>query len=256
VEVDPAPLGASPVPMPGWKTLRLAVLTLGIPALAGAQSAEQGSDSDCAPQARDIDRRGTLGVEVWAGIAHNSPRLGFLGAIPDLDLTLGAVRFTRRIHATPRVALDYTLDAIPLAILSRPKQTGPRIKVVCRVAQKCASIEDDVLISGKARAVGISPVGLTAVLRPSRTVEVAVGGSGGVLWFDRKVPTKGASRFNFTGTAEASVGLVDEQGRGPFVTYRFHHLSNGGTSVENPAVASNLLSLGLRWRLAAAHASG
>ena len=36
-------------------------------------------------------------------------------------------------------------------------------------------------------------------------------------------------------------------GPGAALTYRFHHISNGGTAPDNYAVASNVLSLGVRW---------
>jgi hypothetical protein len=36
---------------------------------------------------------------------------------------------------------------------------------------------------------------------------------------------------------------------GPVLAYRFHHISNGGRAEENVAIASHVLSLGMRWRL-------
>ena len=49
--------------------------------------------------------------------------------------------------------------------------------------------------------------------------------------------------------AEAGVRVQLPRGPGLVVAYRFHHLSNGGTAPDNYAVASHVLSAGVRWRL-------
>jgi hypothetical protein len=232
-----------------WSVWLLAAAPLA--ARAQAISAPASVDS-----VEPVDRRGALGLEVWAATAHTSARLGFLGTAPDLGLTLGAIRVTRTLHRTPRVAFDYAVDFVPVAHLTRRVVTiGSRTRIVCRRTETCRSVDDDILLKGSADGVGVSPLGLTAVLRPTRALEVGFGGTGGVMWFDERVPTSGAAQLNFTATAEAGVGLIDRRGIGPFLMYRFHHISNGGRASENSAIASHLVSLGMRWRLSSGAAA-
>jgi hypothetical protein len=61
------------------------------------------------------------------------------------------------------------------------------------------------------------------------------------------VPTTGAARVNFVATAEAGVRAALTRSYEVTATYRFHHLSNAGLAQENLAVASQLVSFGVRW---------
>jgi hypothetical protein len=225
-------------------------ILVGLPIATGAQTiAPTGVDDTGVAPVVTIDRRGVYGLEAWAGIAPTSANLGFLGNAPDLALTLAAVRVTRALHRTPGVAFDYMIDVVPVARLSRRTLDRRLHRIVCRSKQMCSSVADDILLQGNATGFGVSPVGLTAVLRPAHALEIGFGGTGGILWFDERVPTSGAARLNFTATAETGIGVVDKRGRGPFLMYRFHHISNGGRADENPAIASHVLSAGVRWRL-------
>lgn len=221
-----------------------ASIVLVLPAAAVAQATASDADST-------VDRHGRLGIEAWAGRARSSARLGFLGSAPDLGLTLGAVRITRTLHRTAHVAVDYAVEVVPVAHLARHVvRTGTKVRIVCRRTGMCESVADDILLQGSADGVGVSPVGLTATFRPAHALALGLGGTGGLMWFDERVPTSGAAQLNFTAMAEATVAYVDRRGMGPVLAYRFHHISNGGRADENAAIASHVLSLGVRWRLA------
>ena len=194
---------------------------------------------------------GRHGLEVWAGFARHSPRLGVLGNAPGRNLALAAVRWTRRVRERPGFALDYTADLIPAAFLS-PPDTGATAAGAgypdCGPQQACAlAAPGGPFRAGSAYGAGASPLGLTATFRPRRRFQPTLGVTGGFLWFDRREPTAAAARFNLTAAAEAGVRLVTSSGSGVTLTYRFHHLSNAGTARDNPAVASHLLSAGVRW---------
>lgn len=227
--------------------MRTHVLGL-VAALMAAAGVAAGQTADSS-----VDRRGRLGVELWAGRAHSSAQLGFLGSAPDLGLTLGALRVTHSLHRTERVVIDYMVDFVPIAHLSRRIMwNGTKIRIVCRRDETCATPADDILPKGSSDGLGVSPVGLAATLRPTRMLQLGFGGTGGIMYFDQRVPTSGAAQLNFTAMAEATVSLVDRHGIGPVLAYRFHHISNGGRADENAAIASNMISLGMRWRLTSA----
>lgn len=192
------------------------------------------------------DRPATTGIETWLALGAHSPRWGIFGDTRDRALAIMAVRVTHRIRATPIVALDYTVDAIPFVRLSPapPPDIVPNSPcpsgAICPVA---------FFPSGSTYAAGVSPVGLQAVFHPGRPWQLRVGASSGVLWFDRAVPVADATRFNFTAMVEAGAQYLNSRGRGVSITYRLHHLSNAGMGVMNPGVASQLIALGARWRL-------
>lgn len=221
----------------------LAQLVGVLPLAAGAQTWHPAADvRPVAP------RHSHRAVEVWAGGSTRSPALGVLGRIRDQRLTLVAGRLTRQLVASRAVALDYTVDVVPVVLLSPPVQRTVPAGPICPHGPRCVGNGIGVRTGG-AHGVGASPLGITAVLRPASALQLRLGATGGVLWFDRAVPTTAATRLNFTAAAEAGVQLVDRRDRGVLVVYRFHHLSNAGTGAENPGIASHVLSLGARWRL-------
>ena len=211
------------------------------------------------PRDTELDRSGLRTVEIWAGYSDRSPKLGVLGNRAGMSFALGAARFTQRVRTRPGYALDYTFDLIPLALVSPPLQlireqedTGAYLSQTAAPVQPSAQCAfSDVpchFPEGSARGFGISPIGFTALYRRDRALQFRLGGTGGALYFDRAVPTVISARFNFTATVEAGAQLVDSQGRGVLLVYRFHHLSNAGTAYDNSAIASNVISLGARWR--------
>jgi hypothetical protein len=219
--------------------LFLAGLLLAASAVAGGQSAPDSS----------TDRAGRDAIELWAGYASRSPRLGVLGKVRGMSLMLGAARFTHRVAEGSRIALDYTVDVIPVALLS-PSYVftlthGETLDVPtaahCSLARACRFPPDS------PRGAGLSPVGLTMLFRRDHALQFRLGGTGGFLLFDRRVPTELSTHFNFTGTIEAGAQLLDRRGRGVVAVYRFHHISNAGTGFDNSALASNLFSIGGRW---------
>jgi len=54
--------------------------------------------------------------------------------------------------------------------------------------------------------------------------------------------------INFTATLEAGAQWLNRQGNGALLVYRFHHLSNAGTGYDNSALASHVISVGVRWK--------
>jgi hypothetical protein len=159
-------------------------------------------------------------------MSRRSSQWGQLGDMPSEMLTLTGLRFTQRIHREEGFATEYGFDLIPLAFTSAPYT-----------------------MSVGARGVGVNPISLTAVFRTDHALQVRLGGSAGVLWFDRPVPTPTAAQLNFTGSVEAGLQLIDVHGHGIVALYRFHHLSNAGIGTDNPGMASNIISLGGRWRV-------
>lgn len=217
---------------------------LPVAALVATASAEAQAPRDA------TERAGLRTSEIWVGYSNRSPKLGVLGNRPGMSFGLAAFRLTHRWKTREAYAVDYTFDFIPIAMSSPPlgfglEDTGgrPMVQPGCELKVFGCRFEN-----GSAVGAGFSPLGLTAVYRRDRMLQYRLGATGGVLMFDRRVPTVISTRFNFTATLEAGAQLVNRNGDGVLLTYRFHHLSNAGIGYDNSALASNMISVGLRWR--------
>jgi len=226
------------------KSLAAVLLVLSPLAIAGAQS----NPSDTL-----ADRSGGRATEFWIGYSPRSPKWGVLGNRPGLSFGLGAARTTRRIKTTPRYALDYTIDFVPIALSSPPlgytqvfqgtPQPKPADRTLCTIPLVGCPFPP-----GSAYGAGVSPLGITAIYRRDRVVQPRLGATGGFLMFDKAVPTVVSTRFNFTATIEGGVQILSKRGDGVLLVYRFHHLSNAGTGYDNSALASHVISIGGRFR--------
>ena len=208
-----------------------------------------------APVDTSHDRAGAKATEVWAGYSARSPKWGVLGNRPGMSFAIAAGRVTRRVKTTPRYALDYAMDFVPLALSSPPigsepaEDTGMGSGLSSGVEQDCTlSVFGCRFPRGSAFGMGISPLGINAVYRRDRMLQPRLGAIGGLLFFDRRVPTIISTRFNFTAMLEAGFQVLNHNGDGVLVMYRFHHLSNAGTGYDNSALASHVISLGARFR--------
>ena len=199
------------------------------------------------PDAPTTDRSGFRATEFWAGFSNRSPKWGVLGNRPGMSFGLAAARSTWRIKTTPGYAVDYTIDFIPAA-LSSPPLGYDNIEVGLPFQRAKGCMMSCRFPNGSAFGAGVSPVGFTAVYRRDHMIQPRLGFAGGVLLFDRAVPTVISTRFNFTAAIEAGAQLLNKNGDGILVVYRFHHLSNAGTGYDNSALASHVVSLGARFR--------
>jgi hypothetical protein len=190
------------------------------------------------------DLIGTTSTEVWAGYSAGSTSAGVLGRHTGITLGLVGLRWNNRIAKSDSRSLVYTIDLIPAA------RVTPIIDYHAGVSQ-CPPPDFDCARSDAiARGVGVSPLGVTAIFGAHRAVQWRLGGSAGVIMFDRPAPSDLATKFNFTAAIEAGVQVVNAHGTGLTVVYRLHHLSNAGTGNDNLAMLSHVISMGMRWRLA------
>lgn len=193
-------------------------------------------------------------LEIWAGLANDSPSWGVLGEVPEMNLALLGIRFSRvlgpRGEARPSRVTAYTVDLIPFAMTSPPYVSLRGTLANCAPGALCvvrpAAMRDGARFpTGSAVGIGFNPAGITTRFRADRTFSPTLGVAVGGLWFDRSVPTTRASRFNFTAALEAGVRIGPPETKGLTVSYRFHHISNAGIAGENPGLASHLLSIGI-----------
>jgi hypothetical protein len=200
------------------------------------------------PDSSGGDRSGFRATEYWAGFSNRSPKWGVLGNRPGMSFGIAAVRGTRRLKTTPGYALDYTIDFIPVALSSPPLGQDLENSAISFYAGSKECLMSCRFPTGSAYGAGVSPLGVTAVYRRERMIQPRLGFAGGILFFDRAVPTIISTRFNFTAAIEAGAQILSRNGDGLLFVYRFHHLSNAGTGYDNSALASHVISIGARFR--------
>ncbi len=179
-------------------------------------------------------------LSVWGGFSPDSSTvIKGTGRTPDARFALVALRYARRFNNNSKVNLKYTLDLIPAAILSNPDlrvvQTNPNTFRIDKVRRT-------------SYAFGIVPVGLQINFRPRKKVQPFIDGSGGFIYFDKRIPTDIGTNFTFTADVGAGVEFVLKNSRSITVGYKYYHLSNGNRGVQNPGIDNNLFHIGYTFK--------
>jgi hypothetical protein len=168
---------------------------------------------------------------VWGGISFDAPTL--IGKTPSARFGNIGLRYGRVLAANKSVAFEWTIDAIPLAILS-----NERLFVVSSSPLVIGSTRKSVY------GAGAAPIGLKFNFRRDRRVQPFGQATGGFLYFAEQVPITNASQFNFTFDFSGGVQVVNSNRRSLTVGYKYHHISNGNTGTFNPGVDVQMIFAG------------
>lgn len=172
------------------------------------------------------------GIGVWVGGSLHSTTL--IAKMEGARFGLVGLQFGRILAAEDHIAVRYTADLIPAAVLAYPPlPSGPETEEA--IAPTASPVY----------GVGAAPVGLQFVYRTHRTVQPFFGGSGGLMYFPAPIPDGRGRKLNYTFDVSAGVRWVLGAHRVLTVGYRFHHLSNGFRGEINPGFDANIFFLGL-----------
>lgn len=134
---------------------------------------------------------------------------------------LAAFRYGRTLAANDTLALQYTVDAIPVAVA-----TGV---IVSRT--NVAGV--DIFRRETAYGAGITPIGLQLDFANGSKVHPFAHVNGGFLYFNKEVPIEDSGHFAFTGEAGGGVRIFTSDKRAVSFGVRFHHISNGDRAGSN-----------------------
>lgn len=193
--------------------------------------------------ASDFDEKNEFSV--WGGFAPDMPRV-FGGSRPSSYGQI-AVRYSRRIATSENLALKYTIDFIPIAVLNydrRPViQTAPNTFVV--------QPQDTT-----AYAWGLTPVGFQLHFRRRAKIQPFISANAGLLVFNKTIPDDRSPVFpdrfgrqvNFTLAGGGGVDFLTDSGRTFTLGFKFHHISNSSTGNINPGYDQNLFYIGYTFK--------
>jgi len=159
---------------------------------------------------------------VWGGISFNAPTL--IGKTPDARFGNIGLRYGRVLAASKTVAFEWTIDAIPVALLSNNRFNVVPSGTGFIFTQTRKSVY----------AWGLAPIGLKFNFRRNRRVQPFAQTTGGFLYFNEQVPVAGAARFNFTFDFSGGVQIVNTNRRAFTIGYKYQHISNGFRATFQP----------------------
>lgn len=169
----------------------------------------------------------------WGGISFDATTL--IGKTPDARFGNIGLRYGRVLKTSKTVAFEWTIDVIPVAILSNNRFTAvPTGTGGFTITQTRKSVY----------GWGAAPIGLKFNFRRNRRVQPFGQATGGFLYFNEQVPLAGAARFNFTFDFSGGVQIVNRNRRSFTIGYKYEHISNGNRATFNPGVDVQMIFAG------------
>jgi hypothetical protein len=173
-------------------------------------------------------KRGDNEFGFWGGGAFTATTVfgGLTEAeAEDRKFVVAAFRYGRTLAASDHLALQYTLDAVPMALAignveSETTVTTPAGPVTT-------------FRRGTAYGAGVTPLGLQLDFANSSRIKPFVHVNGGLLFFNKSVPLPDAGRLGLVGEAGAGLRVFTSARRAVNFGVRFHHISNGDRAGSN-----------------------
>ncbi len=171
----------------------------------------------------------------WSGGAFKATTV--FGGLTDAEardrkLFLAAFRYGRTLVANDSVALQYTLDVIPVALATGNIISATTVGPVTTFQRETTY------------GAGLTPLGLQLDFANGSRVHPFAHVNGGGLIFSKSVPLPDAGRFAFVGEAGAGVRVFTSERRAVSLGVRFHHISNGDRVGSNRGLNQFVLYAG------------
>ena len=214
----------------GFTTFRV-VTILFLLAMASNLSAQTSSTSSTGSQSTaDGIQKHWNEWGIWGGISFDAPTL--IGKIPSARFGEVGLRYGRVLAASRSVAFEWTIDAIPVSIISNERLIRTSSPFLFAVGRRSVY------------GFGVAPIGLKFNFRRNRRVQPFGQATGGFLYFSDQVPDLNTSQFNFTFDFSGGVQVVNSNRRSFAVGYKYQHISNGYTGIYNPGVDVQMIFAG------------
>jgi hypothetical protein len=139
----------------------------------------------------------------------------------DRKFVIAAFRYGRTLAANDSLALQYTLDAVPLALATGTIVSRTTVGGVTTFQRETAY------------GGGVTPLGLQLDFANGSKVHPFAHVNGGLLWFNKSVPIEDAGKLALVGEAGGGVRIFTSERRAVSIGVRFHHISNGDRAGSN-----------------------
>lgn len=185
-------------------------------------------------------------VQVWSGYSPDS--ISWIGKTESRRLFLAGFGWRRVIVANNSIAWKFTMDIVPVALVSQPTVNGATVVddpkqlfSICGTPAACG-----VTVGRRTDyGYGLEPVGFDFNFRRRRRFQPVTGINGGFLKFGHDVPVSNSNSFDFTFSLRAGLQMFISESRSVTIGYRYHHISNANTGNPfNPGIDSNFIYAG------------
>ncbi len=139
----------------------------------------------------------------------------------DRKFFIAAFRYGRTLAANNSLALQYTFDAVPVAVATGTIVSRTTVGGVTTFQRETAY------------GGGVTPLGLQLDFANGSKVHPFAHVNGGLLWFNKSVPIEDAGSFAYVGEAGGGVRIFTSEKRAVSIGVRFHHISNGDRAGSN-----------------------
>jgi hypothetical protein len=207
--------------------LTLSITFICLPTLLSAQSQTNIPTRQKSTPAQSFNNSFTIFGTTSIANAH------LYGSSSDRWLSFFGLRYAHAFVRRRTLALNYTPEIIPLAILSQPA-----------VGDFAVSTKNPFTHTQISYAVGMNPIGAEFVLLPKRAIQPFIGTTEGFLYFSRNVPAAFAAQFNFSIAVGGGIKTTLGEDKGLDFSYFFHHFSNDFQARENPGLDSHMIRVG------------
>ena len=171
-------------------------------------------------------KRGDNELGFWGGFSPKATTI--FGGLHDDEAEdrkffIAALRYGRTLAANDSLALQYTLDAVPVAVA-----TGTIVSRTTTIPGGVTTFQRET-----AYGVGLTPLGLQLDFANGAKVHPFIHVNGGFLYFNKSVPIEDAGQFAWVGEAGGGVRIFTSERRAVNIGVRFHHISNGDRQGSN-----------------------
>jgi hypothetical protein len=169
-------------------------------------------------------KRGDNEFGFWGGFSPKASTI--FGGLHDDEaedrkFAIAAFRYGRTLAANDSLALQYTLDAIPLAVATGTIVSRTTVGGVTTFQRETAY------------GGGVTPLGLQLDFANGSKVHPFAHVNGGLLWFNKSVPIEDAGKLALVGEAGGGIRIFTSERRAVSLGVRFHHISNGDRAGSN-----------------------
>jgi opacity protein-like surface antigen len=208
-------------------------------------------------------------ISFFAAYSNDSSHI-FLGYAANRKLLDFGAGYNRRLFLNRIVNWQYSVEVLPVALESDPleietiQQTSPTVlnltfnlgsqALTCTPQSTGYNVTtagvtytgtESFSCSGRKWTIGegISPIGFQWNFMTRQKMQPFLIGHGGYMYSTQPIPLSMAGSFNFTFDLGAGVEIYRNKTRSIRVEYRYHHISNHDTAMENPGIDNGLFQV-------------
>jgi hypothetical protein len=208
-------------------------------------SAAETAVAAAAADSISVVQTGKNEFSVQGGLAPDIPRV--FGGARRSKFGFVAFRYSRRLIGSENVALKYTIDIIPAAVLNYDEQ---------EVIQTGPSTFSTRLNNRSVYGFGVTPIGFQLNFRHRKKFQPFLSASAGLIRFAKTIPddrsavfpNRSGRQFNYSLAGGGGAEFVLESGKSITAGFKFHHISNAQTGDINPGFDQNLFYVGYTFK--------